>query len=752
MKQLRQIIRYLGSVSFAILLLTSVMLVVVGGTVAESYADSHEYAMQTIYTHFLFTGLLALFFVNILVSALLRWPFKKKHIPFLLTHLGLLLVIGGTVIKNFKGTQGHLLIWEGSGSHQLMMPHSHALQITAKGSSTPLTIPLARLNKGWTRLAEHPKVRWRLASYAPHVHEHYDTWIKGSKAYLAGYPSFPVHSWQPLDPLPIPTVNVLNPQNSQAWATLALQAETPDLLTQTLYLDQMLLHLQSKEDKNSTIEILLKDALQEPFNFAGGLATLTLKWEIGELSFQWKDDHTPYQETVTFLLNTPPPLKAQTTAQEIFKSQFEVKLKRLIPLIAFVDDEEKTGVWSFNSDGTFVKEEFSSTSLSSLIVYDQGFEGYAIQTHIPTIPKEAEKKQRLVQELQPLLTQQTSLSPPLELLKQASKKAQLDFTTVLIDFFQAWNDSPQLLLKTAPASLEPLFKQIDWSSISLKEMKAVHWIQRLFQQLSLSMRQGEQFLTILQTHRWPFIDALQAAQDKKNDLSILSLLAQQIFSVIHDLPVLETTDLSPALLCAYFQLHGLDADLLDQIQLDSSHQSFTLETPLTSHLIPLSAPLKVEDQRPGMILEVEHNKMVQKISLVYYPTATGLKWPILNGSYQVRFQPEVVSIPYHVRLRQARQLTYPHSPQTYSYEADVLITGANESAEPFTLSMNHVYETWEGYRFYLSGVQGGQEPSIKRVQLAVNYDPAKYFLTYPGACILFLGIALLFWVRPYRKS
>ena len=66
--------------------------------------------------------------------------------------------------------------------------------------------------------------------------------------------------------------------------------------------------------------------------------------------------------------------------------------------------------------------------------------------------------------------------------------------------------------------------------------------------------------------------------------------------------------------------------------------------------------------------------------------------------------------------------------------------------------MNNVHETWEGYRFYLSNISPSGEESVKRIQLVVNHDPAKYWLTYPGAIILSIGILLLFWLWPYGKK
>jgi len=61
-----------------------------------------------------------------------------------------------------------------------------------------------------------------------------------------------------------------------------------------------------------------------------------------------------------------------------------------------------------------------------------------------------------------------------------------------------------------------------------------------------------------------------------------------------------------------------------------------------------------------------------------------------------------------------------------------------------------VYETWDGTRFYLSNITPKDESAAKTVQITVNRDPAKYFLTYPGGCVLALGIVLLFTRRKQK--
>ena len=112
-----------------------------------------------------------------------------------------------------------------------------------------------------------------------------------------------------------------------------------------------------------------------------------------------------------------------------------------------------------------------------------------------------------------------------------------------------------------------------------------------------------------------------------------------------------------------------------------------------------------------------------------------------------------LTLPYTVRLRNARQINYPGTAQAYSYESDLIITDKRDGKEvEKTISMNNVHETWDGYRFYLANISPGTETAIQHVQIAVNHDPAKYFATYPGAAISSLGILLLFWMRPYGRK
>lgn len=160
-----------------------------------------------------------------------------------------------------------------------------------------------------------------------------------------------------------------------------------------------------------------------------------------------------------------------------------------------------------------------------------------------------------------------------------------------------------------------------------------------------------------------------------------------------------------------------------------------IETPLTQLYKKSEPPLKKEEQRPLIVLDYEG----EKIPLLF---KNSLASPFKDRL--LRFEEEFIHLPFTLRLIQARALFYPNSNQPFSYESDFLING-----KPVTLSMNHVYESPEGYRLYLSNITPMNKGDVKQVQLAVNRDPFKWILTYPGAIILTIGICLLLFFRKW---
>lgn len=757
---------------------------VIAGTFIESWTDSHLLAASWTYENPLFLLLLSLFFVNILFSALRRWPFKKKHIPFLITHLGLLMIIAGTMVKNRMGLQGQLTVWEGSGSSRLQFPHTHALWIEKRNNDSLQSDMIAF--HSFQPEIYHPflfsDLKCKLVGYSPHVEEKLETWIKGDHAFIAGFPSIPVHPWIPSSLLPKKNIHSFAyAKNHPLWEVIALRTPYLKEAVEQIYTQGLILQLKEKGKEKQTIEIPLKAALLQPLLFLGGkLATsFDLPSPLSEtpsLEFLWKSEQDKKRKW-SLSLQGKDALFVKSSPVSGIEPPFTVDLIRSTPTLLILENETKnTHFFAFDLHGRIHHEEFPSSGLKSLLAYEEGFKGYGVQAIVPipsfsTSREEKEKGEEfaLVLQLKDALKQNPSLAPPLHFFKQACNKSNVDFCSAFVQFLSEWNQQKGFLHKEASPTFQDIFKHFDWTTLLQEDQQTIQWSVHLLNRLEEDWSQGEDLINRLEQQRWPFVDSLK---NLPQPASLLNGIARQIQSVAHHLPPLEfSSDLSDQehgeFLSAYFRAYGIDYRSLFPYQGNEKEQfenlsfywkeqgkneetlSMTFETPLSHQIIPMTEdlPIRLEDRIPGIVLDIQKGQKKERIALAYDATGKGLKHPLLNGEYRVRFQPHSQDIPHHIRLRQARQISYPQSQQIYSYESDILISEKGKTAIEKTLSMNQVYETWDGYRFYLAGIGTSPDETIHRIQLAVNYDPAKFFLTYPGAFLVFVGSVLLFWGR-----
>ena len=229
MKSLRnRLFHFLGGIRLALVLIATTALFVIAGTFLESVTGSHRYAAYFTYSSPLFAALLWGFFTNILFASLRRWPFQWRHIPFLITHAGLLMILGGTLIKHSFGIQGSLLLVEGSGSHEILLPDTQAILVETRENSRQY--PLSKsFFQGWTIA---PQNEVKLLKYIPHVIEQQETWIKERRNPKSG-------QWEQwlilngIDPLPLARLSDSHPVQAhltageKPWNILAVSSEEP---------------------------------------------------------------------------------------------------------------------------------------------------------------------------------------------------------------------------------------------------------------------------------------------------------------------------------------------------------------------------------------------------------------------------------------------------------------------------------------------------------------------------------------------
>lgn len=102
---------FLASIELAVFIILAIAAFSAAGTIYEAKYD-REVAFSIVYRGFWFTSILFLFMVNLLFAALSRLPWKRHHIGFLVTHLGLIILLIGSVITAFWGVDGSIALGE----------------------------------------------------------------------------------------------------------------------------------------------------------------------------------------------------------------------------------------------------------------------------------------------------------------------------------------------------------------------------------------------------------------------------------------------------------------------------------------------------------------------------------------------------------------------------------------------------------------------------------------------------------------
>jgi len=623
----------LGGVYFAIFLVLSAALFVIVGTGLESWTDSHAFAAKWTYSHPLFQGLLALFFLNIFLAALRRWPFKKRHIPFLMTHLGLLMIIGGTLTKNLFGVQGRLILKEGSGTGVFFLDHSEEVAlIDSTGRENPIP--------------DDVKVKHRF----PHHEMKREHWVKGGELSLS---------------------------RSPIQTTVVKEGEDCEVLLRECY---SALIAPLKLDALSFEEGIVKGVIEGSPLFLSGPDAL-----LGEIT-----------------LSLPP------TAFFLSAKNDEI--------VAYVD-----------SHGRLYMKKFPKEKEDELVVYENGLQGYALECRFKVSNEgKEEKEERLVKELKIALRKAYEEAPVLSPVARALDPESL------VDFMQNLPYEETLL----PSTLE--LPSLDLTHFHEDDLKRAFWALVLLHDLKDAMK--EKTLSSLEEEvPWKYLlggsDDLKTAQQT---------LIKEMLVLDGDLPPHKPlNDLTPREKGELFAIFLIGQNLSLKTLLvpnESETQEIVFETPLSLTLTPKPPPVRLEESIPLLVL----NWGSDVVSLPFDPTGRGLKWPTPDGQQLIDYRPAKKTLPVHIRLREAHTSHYPMSNRPYAFEAHLLVS-ENGNEQEVSLTMNHVFETWGGWRFYLSSISPQDESRAKVIQLVVNRDPVKYYLTYPGGLIASFGIiALLF--------
>ena len=122
------VFKFFASLKLAVVLLAVLIVAAIAGTIWESSFDA-KVARAYVYRAPWFNLWLILLGANLTVSALSRWPWRKHHVAFLVTHLGIITLLTGSLIGRIFGIEGTITLFKGEPPSNRLLIDEHQLRV-----------------------------------------------------------------------------------------------------------------------------------------------------------------------------------------------------------------------------------------------------------------------------------------------------------------------------------------------------------------------------------------------------------------------------------------------------------------------------------------------------------------------------------------------------------------------------------------------------------------------------------------------
>jgi hypothetical protein len=129
----RKGIRILASLKFAVVIILAIATLVAWGTIVEAQYMDAKMAQETVYHGFLSYLIFALFAVNLTAVIIDRYPWQKHHVGFISAHIGILILLAGSLVTRYWGVDGSMTIDVGGKSRMVTVPETDIVVYTSFG-------------------------------------------------------------------------------------------------------------------------------------------------------------------------------------------------------------------------------------------------------------------------------------------------------------------------------------------------------------------------------------------------------------------------------------------------------------------------------------------------------------------------------------------------------------------------------------------------------------------------------------------
>jgi hypothetical protein len=138
----KRLFRFLSSVRLAVILLIVLIVGIAVGTICESRFDA-KVARAYVYEAPWFDAWMILLGVNLFCAAWSRYPWKRHHTGFVITHAGIITLLVGALVGRMWGVEGTMTLFVGDDPSNRLVIDSPEVRVNENGQTTEFPINLA---------------------------------------------------------------------------------------------------------------------------------------------------------------------------------------------------------------------------------------------------------------------------------------------------------------------------------------------------------------------------------------------------------------------------------------------------------------------------------------------------------------------------------------------------------------------------------------------------------------------------------
>lgn len=136
---LNKVFRFLSSLRLAVILLAVLIVATAVGTICESRFDARV-ARAYVYDAPWFNAWMILLAVNLAAAAFSRYPWKKHHTGFVITHAGIITLLLGAVVGRIWGIEGTMTLFMGNEPSNRLVTDEQEVRIQEGGEVTAFPV------------------------------------------------------------------------------------------------------------------------------------------------------------------------------------------------------------------------------------------------------------------------------------------------------------------------------------------------------------------------------------------------------------------------------------------------------------------------------------------------------------------------------------------------------------------------------------------------------------------------------------